>query len=217
MPAESVRTALDRYAVALEQQVALRYAREHGLRPGASGTTLDPSQEAQRLLQAVRALPELAEESSTASVQEERSTGAAVPPAPREFFSAPAPQADRSPYPLLGQRLARAPLVIVGGVARPGRLTGLDASLLALVEWVDTTRKGTHAIGNLERRIRDRRISALILIEGALSHKHSDPLVSAARQVALPCAYAGKGGAAALGRALQELESMLAQHEAAAP
>jgi hypothetical protein len=79
------------------------------------------------------------------------------------------------------------------------------------VEWVDTTRQGTHAIGNLERRIKDKRIGALLILEGLVQHRHSDPLVSTARGAHIPHAYGGKGGRSAIAHALGELELMLLQ------
>src|SRR5690606_39524209 len=61
-----------------------------------------------------------------------------------------------------------------------------------------------YAIGNLAQRIRQRRVSALIVLDAAVGHKHSDPLVSAAREVRIPTTYAHKGGVAALARAFTQ-------------
>jgi hypothetical protein len=102
-------------------------------------------------------------------------------------------------------------LVIVGGPPHLERLATLAVDTRDQVEWVDTTRQGTHAIGNLERRIKDKRISALLILEGLVQHRHSDPLVSTARSTKIPSAYGGKGGRTALAQALDELERMLQQ------
>lgn len=100
---------------------------------------------------------------------------------------------------------------MVGGVSRLERTDGFSERVLRALEWVDTTRQGVHAIGNLERRIRDHRVAGLVLLEGVMAHKHSEPLVAAARHVGLPLAYAAKGGKAALRRAFAELDAALAR------
>jgi hypothetical protein len=92
--------------------------------------------------------------------------------------------------------------VLVGGVIRSDRLGFLPREVIERLEWIDTTRQGTHAIGNLAQRIKARRVAALILMEGVIGHRHSDPVVHATREVGIPMEYAGKGGRNALIRAL---------------
>lgn len=107
------------------------------------------------------------------------------------------------------------PLVIVGGLAKLEKLQLFPEDLRAYVEWIETTRQGTHAIGNLANRIRHHRVSALILLDGLVGHRHTDPLVSAARDAGIVAVYAGKGGQAALSRALGQVEKMLGQQSSA--
>lgn len=107
------------------------------------------------------------------------------------------------------------PLVIVGGLAKLEKLQLFPEDLRACVEWIETTRQGTHAIGNLANRIRHHRVSALILLDGLVGHRHTDPLVSAARDAGIVAVYAGKGGQAALSRALGQVEKMLGQQSSA--
>ncbi len=45
------------------------------------------------------------------------------------------------------------PLVVVGGVPRPERARALPKSVADRIEWIDTTRQGTVAIGNLTQRL----------------------------------------------------------------
>lgn len=140
----------------------------------------------------------------------------ALPAAP-----AVAPPAAPAVAPLalmqLERTVGRAPLVIVGGVIKPEKVNELPVALQASLEWIDTTRQGTHAIGNLEQRIRDHRVGALLILEGLVSHRHSEPLISAARRAKLPFAYAGKGGRAAMLRALGELEETLRRNPEESP
>jgi hypothetical protein len=97
--------------------------------------------------------------------------------------------------------------VVVGG---PGRQTkSVPTDLESQLEWIDTTRQGTVAIGNLTQRIRGGRVAALVLLEGLVGHRHSEPLVGAAREAGIPLAYAGKGGRTALERALGDVVARL--------
>ncbi|MGC4063624.1 MAG: hypothetical protein QM784_03045 [Polyangiaceae bacterium] len=123
----------------------------------------------------------------------------------------PANSSPNANWPLLRTTMANRPLVIVGGSPHLERLASLALGSEGQVEWVDTTRQGTHAIGNLERRIKDKRIGALLILEGLVQHRHSDPLVSTARGAHVPHAYGGKGGRSTIAHALDELELMLSQ------
>ncbi len=129
----------------------------------------------------------------------------------REIAGSEAPVPTDAAWPALARSLAQAPLVVVGG-ASDAKRRSLPESLRSQVEWVDTSREGSHAIGNLAQRIRQRRVGALIILDGLVGHKHSEPLVSAARGAKVPTAYANKGGSAALTRALTQLEKMLGPH-----
>lgn len=121
---------------------------------------------------------------------------------------APASEVPAQGWPTLQNAANAGPIVIVGG-ARSDKLAWLPASLKGAVEWIETTRQGTHAIGNLAQRIRQRRVCALIVLDGLVGHKHSEPLVAAAREVKIPTAYANKGGTGALARAFTQLEKMV--------
>lgn len=218
-PADAVQEALTRYVSAIEQRIARTFANDHQLKAPASGSDLDATSEARRLLSLVESLPELRTASTSEGQRDGLSRAAAetrgpptpaAPALPHGTAASPITIASQ-PVERLSRALEHAPLVIVGGVAHPERLAGLDDRFQNQIEWIDTTRQGTHAIGNLERRIREGRVAALVMLEGSLSHKHSDPLVTAARHVALPCAYAGKGGRAALSRALLDIEAMLSR------
>ncbi len=181
-----IERALSEYVLATEESVGREFAREHGLSAPKSGH--DAAAAARALHDAVLALPELAlaPESSSESEAPPSTTRSSAPPA-----------AVRGGH--------EAPIVVVGGVPRRERASALPASVGERLEWIDTTRQGTVAIGNLTQRIRSGRVAALVLLEGLVGHRHSEPLVSAAREVGLPFAYAGKGGRAAFERALGDV------------
>ena len=198
---DAIVEALDRYTYQVELDVSRQIAVTHGLRQPRDRS--DARKAAQALLSAVLALPEL----------NENTTPTLTPPADEE--EAPLSKTElptempKSPYAAIARAVRVAPVVIIGGAPVRDRLKQLPAEVAKAIEWVDTRQKGTHAIGNLEKRIRDHRISALILLEGLVQHRHTDPLVSAARQANTPCAYAGKGGTLALTNALKEIEKAL--------
>jgi hypothetical protein len=183
---QRIERALAEYGAALEEKVARDFAREHAL-PQPKGAR-DVVRAAMLLRDAVLALPELEAESADAASEQVD--------ADPVFEPEPASVAPASHAP---------PLVVVGGVPRPERARALPKSVAERIEWIDTTRQGTVAIGNLTQRLRARRVGGLVLLEGVVGHRHSDPLVSAARDGGVPVAYAGKGGKGALERALAEL------------
>ncbi len=208
--ADAVTQALAGYVAALESVVALELATSHELaRPKVP---VDPARAAERLLAAVQSLPELAL-APTKSVAPAPEQSPALPRAPRSTgtVSDSAAASVNDGLPHLTTATSRGPLVIVGGAPHKERLSHLPAELLQHIEWVDTTRQGTHAIGNLERRIREGRLAALVLLELLVQHRHSDPLISAARSVGLPHGYGGKGGKGALGEALASIERALSR------
>ncbi len=203
---DQVRLLLAELEAARQAELVADFAAARGLRV-ASSPRPSARSVADRLLVAVRSLSELQRaEVGTSSV---RTDAAAEPPA-----SNPAPSRDSQPtvapaWPELFKRSESAPIVVVGGSPRPEKLDQVLGVLGTRVDWIETSRHGTHAIGNLAQRIRQRRVSALIVLDAAVGHKHSDPLVSAAREVKIPTTYAHKGGAAAVARAFTQLEKMV--------
>jgi hypothetical protein len=200
-PLRNVERALVEYRHALEAHVAMEFAREHQFKqPAPSSRT--PREAAELLLRAVNALAELRSADKVHELIAEPTlerASAAQKPQPE----VPASLAS------LGHALASGPIVIVGGLARTDRLARIPEAVRNAIEWVDTARSGAHAIGNLAQRIRQKRVAGLVIIDGQVSHKHTDPLLAAAREVNLPAAYAGKGGQNALMRAIASLEHML--------
>jgi hypothetical protein len=180
---QRVERALAEYGAALEEKIARDFAREHALPQPKSGR--DVVRAALLLRDAVLSLPELVSD----SVPEQAEPEPVLEPEP----------------PSVAPPSHAPPLVVVGGVPRPERARALPKSVAERIEWIDTTRQGTVAIGNLTQRLRARRVSGLVLLEGVVGHRHSDPLVSAARDGGVPVVYAGKGGKGALERALLEL------------
>lgn len=230
--AERIVRTLDAYIHATDIAVAREMSATHGL--AMPTVSAEPRHLAEELLRLIHQLPELkqlrrqefADEDGTEG-SEPSTPSVARPSTPRakplsgDLSARPGtthhglqtesnePLQD-DPWQFLGRISKSSPIVIIGGPPHLERLKTLPAELLAHSEWIDTTRQGTHAIGNLERRIRDHRISAIIILEGLVQHRHSDPLISAARSADVPHAFGGKGGRSALHQALREIASRLA-------
>jgi hypothetical protein len=231
---DEIIRVVENYLKAYDQKILRELAKGHSL--AEPTVTANTEVLAVELLAKVKALPELRhlEKGSPTNSTSFKESAVDVPPlngvqkkeAPRTLRSTP-PSAVKSPdttavpstanWPLVRQALAEHPLVIVGGPPHLERLAALAVGANDRIEWVDTTRQGTHAIGNLERRIKDKRISALLILEGLVQHRHSDPLVSTARSAKIPHAYGGKGGRSAIAQALDELEHMLLQRQSISP
>jgi hypothetical protein len=206
-----VKQLISELEVARQAQLVATFSEQKGLRPptnkGASSAEI-----ARKLLAAVQAISEV----QNAEPSLPRPGPAAEPRRPLDTPVRELPQSppddrpeDRTLWPQLLKCDRGAPIVVVGGSPRPEKLDATLGALSDRVEWIETSRHGTHAIGNLAQRIRQRRVSALIVLDAVVGHKHSDPLVSAAREVRIPTTYAHKGGVAALARAFTQLEKMV--------
>lgn len=209
-----LRTALEVYERSLEYEFVRNYALEHQL-PLPKSPHPSLLEAKRQLLACAAALPP-SEPVTTAKLPAPAGPIAAPPTPPAE---ATRPASER-PAPAEPSALHRVvtkarPLVIVGGVAKMDKLQLFPAELRACIEWIETTRQGTHAIGNLANRIRHHRVSVLILLDGLVGHRHTDPLVAAARDAGIVAVYAGKGGQAALARALRQVDKMLGQQASA--
>ncbi len=202
---ERVEAALNSYRRALEQQIATEFAAEHRLKaPLKVGVSL--ARAAEELRDAVAALPEV-------TTPGERSASAdSHPPPPRSAkAAAPAPPAmEAATWPRLRAALASQKLVVIGALSRD-RSESAPEGFGDQIEWIDTERDGVHALGNLPQRIRQGRVCAVIILDRAIKHKHSEPALSAARDARVPTAFGGQGGRASLERALTQLEGMLAE------
>jgi hypothetical protein len=193
-----IEAALNSYRRALEQQIAVEFAAEHRLKaPPKIGISLERA--AEELRDAVLALPELSPAVSLRS-----SPPATVRTDPPDNVEEP------SGWPRLRAALATQKLVVIGALSRD-RSESAPEGLAEHIEWIDTERDGVHALGNLPQRIRQGRVAAVVILDRAVKHKHSEPALAAARDAHVPTAFAGQGGRASLERALSQLEGMLAE------
>lgn len=113
--------------------------------------------------------------------------------------------------PRLRAKAAQAEVALVGGVVKNEKLERVRARTGIEVEWIGLDAgKSAAAVTALAKRIRDGRLAALVLLNGLMDHKQSEPLVTAARETGLPVAYADKAGKGALVKAFVELERRLA-------
>ena len=185
-----VEGALRGYERALEFEIAESFASEHGLKQPARQERAGEA--AQKLARAVANLPELAQPRDK--------------PAKSEPTPPPAPERESSATPKA--RAHPGKLVIIGALAGREKSAALPAEVAADAEWIDTERDGVHAVGNLPQRIRQGRVSGVVILDRIVSHKHTEPVVAAAREARVPVAFAGQGGKASLARALAQLEEM---------
>jgi hypothetical protein len=204
---ERVEAALNSYRRALEQQIALEFAAEHRLKaPQKVG--ISAARAAEELRDAVLALPEVSRLVDVASPESSSPMTLKAPPASKAGASLviePAP----ATWPRLRAALASQKLVVIGALSRD-RSDSVPEGFAEHTEWIDTERDGVHALGNLPQRIRQGRVCAVIILDRAVKHKHSEPALAAARDAHVPTAFAGQGGRASLERALAQLEGMLA-------
>ncbi len=182
----AIEAALRGYERALEFEIAEAFTAEHQLKqPARAERALEA---ARKLARAVAALPELAPSAAKTS---------------REPETEAAPE---SPPPRV--RAAGGKLVIIGALAGREKSGSLPVEFDLEVEWIDTERDGVHAVGNLPQRIRQGRVSGVVILDRIVSHKHSEPVVAAAREARVPVAFAGQGGKAQMARALAQIDEM---------
>jgi hypothetical protein len=183
--------ALRGYERALEFEIADSFATEHHLKHPARHERAVEA--AHKLSLAVASLPEL--------VARERPQKAAPEPEPE-------PESEREAVATPKARTHPGKLVIIGALAGREKSGALPAEIARDAEWIDTERDGVHAVGNLPQRIRQGRVSGVVILDRIVSHKHTEPVVAAAREARVPVAFAGQGGKASLARALAQLEEM---------
>ncbi len=185
----TLESALRGYERALEFEIAESFASAHQLKQPARQERA--AEAALRLSRAVANLPELA-----------------LGGKPSKIPLDPEPASEREPLAMPKARTRAGKLVIIGALAGREKSSSLPVELAADAEWIDTERDGVHAVGNLPQRIRQGRVSGVVILDRVVSHKHTDPVVSAAREARVPVAFAGQGGKASLTRALLQLEEM---------
>ncbi len=206
--ANEIRSALAAYERAVEERIVRDFARDHSFRaPGSKGPSAEAA--ARRLSAAVVALPEL-EPTSGSQPTLPVSDAAPTPPAAPAGDAEPAESEPAPPetLPWLTELSTARKLVIVGALSGRQKLGALPPSLEARTEWVDTD-SGVHATINLPQRIRQGRVAAVIILDRAVQHKHTEPLVAAARAMSVPVGFAGKGGIASIRRALEAIDRRL--------
>ncbi|HET7542406.1 MAG TPA: hypothetical protein VFK05_21200 [Polyangiaceae bacterium] len=189
----SLDSALREYERALEFEIAESFASEHHLKQPARQQRA--AEAALKLSRAVGNLPELAARAGS------QPSG---PPTERE----PEESSERDAAASSKTRAHGGKLVIIGALSGREKSGALPAEVALDAEWIDTERDGVHAVGNLPQRIRQGRVSGVVILERIVSHKHTEPVIAAAREAKVPVAFAGQGGKASLARALVQLAEM---------
>lgn len=106
-------------------------------------------------------------------------------------------------------------VIVVGGLAREAARGDVARRTALEVEWIETRGGGTRLIEAVVARVRNGSVAALVLVEGAMLHRHSRPLVAAARLARTPMAYAKKGAVRQVLQAFGEVERRLSGEHAA--
>jgi hypothetical protein len=196
-----VELALESYRRAVESELATDFAREHGFKLPAR-SAIGAGRAAELLKSLVDALPELQ------LTEEPDAPPTSARSAPLELGAERAPTSS-SAHPLLTQAAQHAKIVVIGALSGRDRASSLPPELSEQFEWVDTEREGAHAVGNLPQRIRQKRVAGVVILDRAVQHRHTEPVLAAARDAGVPFAFAGQGGKASIARALDQLETAL--------
>lgn len=145
------------------------------------------------------------------------STRIVIPEALRAAVSAPE-EDEAAQWPEMPRLLALSaakPVVLLGGVVKQEKLDRLKKHFGSDVEWIATDNGNAQGIASLERRVREGRVAAVVVLEELIGHRHFSPVVDAARQATVPLAYGAKAGKASIVRALHDIEVMLDQQHPA--
>lgn len=208
----ALKMALEVYERALGEAQIAKYCEDHSIRkPVLSAPS--PKDAARALLEKVEGLPELEHALLAQRNLEAADAFEAEKDEFDEVVTLPAVEESeiskqfRLKFPELTSAAEIGKMLIFGAFA--GRTKKLPGVLAESGEWIDTSGDGTRTVSSAVKRIRDGKVFAVIICEQAIAHQHADPVVASARNQKIPLAYAGKGGAAALARALESLEERL--------
>jgi hypothetical protein len=210
-----ISEALAAYIASLEEARVKKYCDDHSIRP-PTVKGLSPMSAAERLLEAVEKLPELAQlllarralESVEAPLDENSSASDLTETPPEPGPESEIDKQFRLKFPELAEGAQLGKLLIFG--VFNGKSRRLPGPLAEAGEWIDTS-SGSRIVASAVRRIQSGHVFAVIICDQAIAHQHAEPVVNSARNQKIPVAYAQKGGTAALARALESLEGMLAK------
>ncbi len=132
-----------------------------------------------------------------------KATAKAKPTAKKPAAKAPAVASD---YPLLSVAAKKQKLVLAGGMPKKPIQTWLEGLVGTSVHWTDTSSTGTRSVAGLELAIQRGGVTALILLEGSISHTESERVIAACKKAKVPLARGKRGGRQSLKDALASLE-----------
>jgi hypothetical protein len=201
-----IELALESYRRAVESQLARDFAREHSFKlPSA------PALSAERAAELLKALVDALPEQQHAPAETDNGPATLAGTVLGQLTLVEAQSAPLSSHPALSSAAKQGKIVVIGALSGRDRASAVPPELGEHVEWIDTERDGAHAIGNLPQRIRQGRVAAVVILDRAVQHRHTEPVVAQAREHGVPIAFAGQGGKASIGRALAQIEAALNQ------
>jgi hypothetical protein len=125
------------------------------------------------------------------------------------MFMTQSTDSDAPSFPRLRGATARGAVLVVGGAGRSSVRAAAALRAGLEIDWVEIEGHGTRRVEAAAERVRRGKVGAIILVEGAMLHRHSIPLLQAVRQTPTPIAYAKKGGLSQLMSAFGVLEQAL--------
>ena len=114
-------------------------------------------------------------------------------------------------WPLLGAAAKSKKLVLAGGIPKKPIQAWLESAIGAPVHWTDTSGSGTRSVAGLELAIQRDGVSAVVLLEGSISHAESERVIAACKKAKVPLARGKRGGRQSLKDALTTLEKAFAK------
>ena len=112
--------------------------------------------------------------------------------------------------PHLRAALKKKPIVIVGGLVINEKIDLCQKRFGIELEWHETDGDAARAADTMAARIRAGGVSAVLILEGLISHKTSNKITDACKAKKIPYAMGDKGGVASLEAAFNMIEQKLA-------
>lgn len=102
------------------------------------------------------------------------------------------------------------PLILMGGIPIHEKVRLIQKRFGIDVEWSKIENSGPRAANAVLSRIRQKKVGAVILLEGFMGHSVTDATVATCNQCEVPWAYGGRAGVGNLTAALSTLNKKAA-------
>jgi len=106
-------------------------------------------------------------------------------------------------------RALEGPILLAGGLIIPEKITSIKERFGFDVEWHEIDHDSPRGENTLEKRVRARKVGAVLLLEGVMRHSTWKSVVDACTVAGVPYAMCDKAGTASLEAAFNDLERKL--------